>query len=141
MGEDFFCDYCTVSKMFKEHAHDFFIPENLHLILRGNLLSEMPETWVEDFKYDYEKRLINLLSPQLKNAYEKNDLKNALEIAKLILNIEPFNDEALKYELLAFKKLKGNGHAKKVFEHFTEEYKKSIGTEYPLSFEKLLTEA
>ena len=140
MSEDFFCDYCIVSKIFKEHIQDFFIPENSHLILRGNLLSEMPEPWLDDFKYEYEKRLINLLNPHLKNAYEKNDLKNALEIARLILNIEPFNDEALKYQLLAFKKLKGNGHAKKIFEHFTEEYKKSIGTEYPFSFEKLLTE-
>ena len=37
----------------------------MNLILRGNLLSEMQEAWLEDFKNDYEKRLINLLNPQL----------------------------------------------------------------------------
>ena len=61
-----------------------------------------------------------------------------LEISRLILNIEPFNDEAFKFEIAAIKKLKGASHAKKIFDQFTEEYKQSIGTEYPLSFEKLM---
>jgi two-component SAPR family response regulator len=136
--EDFFCDYCIVSKMFTER-NDSPVLENINLVLRGNLLKEMSDLWLENFKSDYEKRLIDLLNPQLKNLYVENELQRLLEISKLILSIDPFNDEALRSEIIALKKLKGIDYAKKFFDHFVEEYKHSIGTDYPFSFEKLIS--
>ena len=138
LSSDFFCDYCEVSKLFKEHADNSTLAQT-HLVLRGDLLKEMHESWIEDFKYDYEKRLINLLGFWLKKSFIKNELKQTLAISKFMLDIEPFNDEALKYELVTLKKLKGNDYAKKFFDQFAEEYKRSIGEEYPTSFEKLVS--
>ncbi len=138
LSDYFFCDYCEVSKLFNEHTNNLSFKES-HLVFRGNLLKDMHEPWLEDFKYDYEKRLISLLNPQLKKLYLQNDLKATLEISRFILSIEPFNDEALSYELITLKKLKGNDYAKKVFDQFSEEYKRSLGEDYPLSFEKLIS--
>ena len=140
LSEDFFCDYCIVSKMFKEQKNNLHTPENINLILRGNLMKDMHDTWLENFKSDYEKRLIDLLNPCLKNLYIQNELKQLLEISKLILSVDPFNDEAFKFEISAIKKLKGADHAKKIFDQFAEEYKHSIGTDYPFIFEKLSVE-
>lgn len=124
----------------KKKIDAVLLPENISLALRGNFLAQMHEPWLDEFKFNYEKQLIDALLPQLQPLYLENKLKLLLEISKLILSIEPFNDEGLKYELLALKKLKGNDYTKKIFDQFVEEYKRSIGTEYPISFEKLVSE-
>lgn len=138
--DDFFCDYFFVSILAKKspaHAGQGIL-EHFDLISRGKFLADMPEQWLDSFKNSYEEKLVDALQPELKKHYEAADLKLVTDISKCILDIDPFNDTALKYELKALRKLKGIDHSRKVYDQFTIEYKKSFGTEYPIAFDKII---
>ncbi len=140
ISEDFFCDYFFLSDFIKEvnSSNSGSVLDHFNLILRGSLLKDMPEPWLDDFKNSYEEQLIALIIPELKKQYDLRELKHALEISKLVLSIDPFNDDAIKYELKSYKRLKGIEHAHKVYDQFTEDYRRSLGVDYPLSFEKIV---
>ncbi|MFT4154970.1 hypothetical protein [Parafilimonas sp.] len=135
LEDNVFCDYADVLKSLNSNH---LSAENLAVVLRGGLLPEMQDVWLEKYKYRYEQRLINLLTTQVKQAYEANDLKQALEISRHILKIEPFNEEAIKYEIAALKKLKGARYARKVFDQYADEYKRSLGDDCPVRFDNIL---
>ncbi|MEP6685048.1 MAG: hypothetical protein ABJA35_17365 [Parafilimonas sp.] len=132
--ENIFCDYYTVFNILNANE---LSPENWQLILRGTLLHDLHDAWLENFRYDYEQRLINLSTKQIKKALTGNDLKQILEISRFILKIEPFNEEALEYEIAALKKLKGLDYARKKFDQYADEYKRSLGTSCPISFDNI----
>lgn len=134
LDETVFCDYAFVSKILD---HGEFTDASLPVILRGGLLHEMHDTWLETVKYEYEHRLINLLMREVKLSCDANNLKQALEISRYILKTEPFNEEALKYEIAVLKKLKGADYARKIFDLHAAEYRRSLGDDCPLKFEDI----
>lgn len=134
-GEEVFCDYAVVAEILDSGE---LTAANLPVILRGSLLHDMHDAWLETDKYEYEQRLINLLIHEAKLSYNENNLKQTLEISRYILKIEPFNEEALKYEIAALKKLKGSDYARKIFDQRTAEYRRSLGDDSPLKFEDII---
>jgi hypothetical protein len=74
----------------------------------------------------------------MKRIYETGDFKLALEIAKLILGIDSFHEEALKYQLKSCRRLKGIEYSRKAYDQFTQGYEKSLGVAYHVSFDKIL---
>ncbi|MDB5026262.1 MAG: hypothetical protein JWP78_4017 [Mucilaginibacter sp.] len=137
---DFFCDYFFISAIIKvnQARNDQAVLAHFDVISRGTLLGDMPDQWLDDYKNNYEEQLTGVLQPELKRHYDAGDLKLVLDLTKLILDIDPFNDTALKYQLKGLRKLKGIDYARKVYEQFTIEYKKSFGTEYHPGFEKII---
>jgi len=113
-------------------------PDRLRLIARGPLLGDMPESVLDDFKSHFEERLIGLLIPEMKRLYEAGDFKLAQDIAKLILTIDSFNEEALKYQLKSCRRLKGIEYSRKAYDQFTQGYEKSLGVAYHVSFDKIV---
>jgi tetratricopeptide (TPR) repeat protein len=75
--------------------------------------------------------------PETKKVYEGGDFRKAIEIARVVLNIDPFNDEAIKYKLKALRRIKGIEYAQKIYNDFIAEYEKSLGEHYPVPFEKI----
>ena len=131
LGEAFFCDFCVLS------AANPILP-HLRLIARGPLLRDMPESLVDDFKSAFEERLIGLLIPEMIKLYDARDYKTAQDIAKLILTIDSFNEEALKYQLKSCRRLKGIEYSRKAYDQFTQGYEKSLGVAYHVSFDKIV---
>jgi two-component SAPR family response regulator len=129
-GEAFFCDFCVLS------GADPI--SNLRLMARGPLLADVPEAVLDDFKSSFEDRLIGLLIPEMIKLYGAGDFKLAQDIAKLILTIDSFNEEALKYQLKSCRRLKGIEYSRKAYEQFTQGYEKSLGVAYHVSFDKIL---
>jgi len=140
IDEAFFCDYCLLTNVFKnaDSANSQNGGDYLPVMLRGPLLRDMPDSWLDDFKYHYEEQLSGMIMPGLKKQYELKDLKLVLEITRLILDMDPFNDEALKYQLKSFSRLKGIEYARKMYDLFILEYKRSLGVDYPISFDKIV---
>jgi len=140
ISEAFFCDYYFVTDALKKSAgeKEKIIFDHFELIHRGALLSDMPDTWLDDYKISYEEQLMGILLPQLQKQYAAENYKVVQEISKVILNIDPFNDNALKYQLKSYRRTKGIEYSKKIYEHYAAEYKRSLGIEYPLMFEKIL---
>jgi two-component SAPR family response regulator len=136
--EDFYCDYFVVREALKQtNVGEPSAFNYLDLVARGGLLQHIPEIWLDDFKQEYEEALMPVILPVIKKAYDAFDYKKALEIARIVLNIDPFNDIGIKFKLKALRRTKGIEHARKVYEEFSAEYEKSLGEEYPVPFEKI----
>ncbi|GGB30741.1 Kelch repeat-containing protein [Mucilaginibacter rubeus] len=136
--EDFYCDYFVVREALKQtNVGEPSAFNYLDLVARGGLLQHIPEIWLDDFKQEYEEALMPAILPVIKKAYDAFDYKKALEIARIVLNIDPFNDIGIKFKLKALRRTKGIEHARKVYAEFSAEYEKSLGEEYPVPFEKI----
>jgi len=142
-SKDMFCDYCQIINSIKQgtanNRSDASILNNLDILTRGGLLPNLQEPWADTFKHAYEEALMEAVNPEIKKIYEAGNYKKALEISKVILNIDPFNDLALKYQLKALRRIKGVEYARKVYDQFTAEYKKSLDVEYHVPFDKICT--
>lgn len=142
LDDNLFCDYFTVTASLEqingsEKPAEVAILQYFDLIARGGLLQYIPETWLDDIKLGYEETLMPVILPEVKKVYESGDFRKALDIARVVLNIDPFNDTALKYKLKALRRIKGIEYARKVYEEFATEYEKSLGISYQVPFEKI----
>lgn len=140
--DEFFCDYSAVNDAISSlNNHSAGDSKNildwLDLVARGCLLQHVPEQWLDDTKQAYEESLVPLLSPEVKRIYEEGDYRKTLEIARVILTIDPFNDTAIKYKLKSLRRTKGIEYAHKIYNDFAAEYEKSLGEPYGVPFEKI----
>ncbi|MBS1604755.1 MAG: hypothetical protein JST42_18960, partial [Bacteroidetes bacterium] len=136
LEEGFFCDYCLIAGLLRDDPAA--VLDHLNLVLRGPLLPDMPDDLLDDRRSAYEQQLMDVLLPLLKRQYESGDLRLSLEITKLILSLDIFNEEALKYQLKCFRKLKGIDYSRKVYERWVLDYERSLGTEYQTAFDSIL---
>ena len=135
ISEPLFCDYCIVwQQLHKGH----FAPALFRLVTRGSLLGDMSDPLVDEFKSDYEYRLIAALQPELKQAFENGDYRRSLDIAGTLLAMDPFNEEVLKYQLKSYRRLKGIEYSRRAYDQFTQDYQRSLGVVYPTSFDKIV---
>jgi two-component SAPR family response regulator len=142
LSNTFFCDYFIVTDTIKElnsaaKQPDENILTHFDLIARGGLLQHIPETWLDDIKQTYEETLMPWILPEVKKVYESGDFRKTIEITRVVLNIDPFNDEAIKFKLKAFRRIKGIEYAHKIYNDFIAEYEKSLGETYSIPFEKI----
>jgi two-component SAPR family response regulator len=142
LSENFFCDYFIVIDEIKEinkanKQADLAVLNNFDLIARGGLLKYTQLTWLDEFKLAYEEALMPVILPQVRKVYESSDFKKALEITRIVLSIDPFNAEAIKYKLKALRRIKGIEYARAVYDEFIIEYKRSLDVDYPISFDKI----
>lgn len=135
LNPPFFCDYCEVVDLIR---HGGSIWEHYPLIARGPLLEDLPEAFLEEHKSVFEDQVLLLLLPELKRLYEAREYKAALEMAKLILGMDAFNEEALKYQLRSFRRLRGLEYSRKAYDQFTQDYQRSLGVAYHISFDKIV---
>lgn len=140
LGEAFFCDFCVLADFMGRSGPlaGGWTPDRLRLMARGPLLPHMPEALVDDFKSAFEERLTGLLIPEMIRLYDARDFKLAQDISRLILTIDSFNEEALKYQLKSCRRLKGIEYSRKAYDQFTQVYEKSLGVAYHVSFDKIV---
>jgi DNA-binding SARP family transcriptional activator len=130
---NFFCDYCLLAASAPAAIMDHF-----HLITRGPLLPDMPESLIDESRSAFETRLIDLLLPQLQKHYDAHQFKLTLEIAKSIIERDAFNEEALTYQLRSFRRLRGIDYSRKAYDQFTQDYERSLGIAYHTSFDEIV---
>jgi two-component SAPR family response regulator len=135
ISDPLFCDYWTVwQQLQKGHL----APALFKLVTRGPLLEDMADPLVDEFKTDYESRLIAALQPELKQAFENSDYRRSLDIATTLLAMDPFNEEVVKYQLKSYRRLKGIDYSRRAYDQFTQDYQRSLGIVYPTSFDKIV---
>jgi len=138
VSDDFFCDYFVVQdSLNSRQGADALEVSHFDLIARGGLLPAMPDVWLDDFKEEYEEALMPALQPVIKSSYDEGQFKKTLEISRLILNIDPFSDAGIKYKLKAIRRTRGIEHARRTYDDFVTEYKRSLGIDYPIPFDKI----
>ena len=138
MEDTFYCDYGVVLDCMAGGEGVGDLLDHFLLVSRGTFLRDMPEALLDHHRTSYEDRLTRVLLVELEKLYETRNLKMALEVAKLILCMDAFNEEALKYQLKSGRRLKGIEYSRKAYDQFTEDYKRSLGIAYHVSFDKIV---
>ena len=141
ISDPLFCDYWIVwqqllvsQQMHKGHL----APALFRLVTRGPLLEDTIDPLVDEFKSDYEYRLITALQPELKQAFENGEYRRSLDIAATLLAMDPFNEEVIKYQLKSYRRLKGIDYSRRAYDQFTQDYQRNLGVVYPTSFDKIV---
>jgi hypothetical protein len=135
IAEPLFCDYWQVYTRLQSGHLD---PGQFKLVARGPLLEDFADPLLDEFKSDYEYRLIAAAQPELKQAFEAGDYRRSLDIARTLLAMDPFNEDVLKYQLKAYRKLKGIEYSRRAYDQFTQDYERSLGVAYHVSFDKIV---
>jgi len=133
ISEPLFCDYWQVRQQLQNNPAALF-----PLITRGPLLEDLADPLLDEFKSDYESKLIAALAPELKAAYERADYRRSLEIARILLSMDPFNEDVLRYQLRSFRRLKGIDYSRRAYDQFAQDYQRSLGVAYHISFDKIV---
>jgi two-component SAPR family response regulator len=138
INEQVYCDYFWVGDFLKQdNTGSTILAEYLPAMLRGSLLPAMPAPWLDEFKTFFEQSILERLLPEVERAFSEDNLKLTVDLARVILKVDPFNDQALRFQLNAIRRLKGKDAASKYFQQFRVEYETSLGIQYPLSFEEV----
>ncbi|WP_186458783.1 bacterial transcriptional activator domain-containing protein [Mucilaginibacter achroorhodeus] len=142
LSNGFRCDYFTlVGELDRlqrgEISAEQLVEEQFGLFARGSLLRDVPENWLDDFKQKFEEQLLSVVIPEVKRIYETGHYKQALELARIALNMDPFNDVAIKYKLKAVRRIKGVEQARKTYDDFAADYERSLGGLYAIPFDKI----
>jgi two-component SAPR family response regulator len=140
MGQEFFCDYMFVMDILDEPGavKENMLLQNMEIISRGSLLADVTDTWLDEIKLNFEEGLMEQLVPAIETGYAAGNYKTVLELCRIVLHIDPFNDVTLKYQLKSYRRIKGIDYCKKIYDHYTTEYKKSYGVDYEVTLDKLL---
>ncbi|HEY4338127.1 MAG TPA: hypothetical protein VGM89_19605 [Puia sp.] len=133
--EPLFCDYWQVRQQLPNSRPD---PATFQLVTRGPLLEDLSDPLLDEFKSDYECRLIAALTPHLKQSYDAGDYRHSLEIARILLSMDPFNEDVLKYQLRSYRRLKGIDYSRRAYDQFALDYERSLGVAYHTSFDKIV---
>jgi DNA-binding SARP family transcriptional activator len=131
------CDYIEAQRLFTEQPRSQETLEKLvELLLRGVMLPNVEEDWVDSFKNDFSNMTIDFLTGLLRNS----DLSDAflLRIADTLFQHDFINEEALKVKCSILYKQGKKGLAKTVYDAFCKDYQSSLGTSFPTSMLNLI---
>ncbi len=136
---DTICDYMEAKRLFIEKSGNQDTLERLvELLLRGVMLPNVEEDWVDPFKNDFSNKTIDFLTGLLRSS----DLSDAflLRIADTLFQHDFINEEALKVKCSILYKQGKKGLAKTVYDAYCKDYQSSLGTSFPVSMLDLIEE-
>ncbi len=135
--DDTICDYMEAKRLFAEQAGNEDTLERLvELLLRGAVLPNVEDDWVDTFKSDFSNKTIDFLSGLLK----RSDISDSfmIRIADTLFLHDFINEDALKAKCSILYKQGKKGLAKTVYDAFCKNYQSSLGTSFPVSMLDLI---
>ena len=128
-----FCDYLALMQEVKSPTGKWIT----QLYTRGNLVSDYEDPSLDSFRQAYEEEVLPVILHQLRKLYQLNDFKTAYKLTGAILDMDPFNEIAIQYQLAVLRRWKGGDAARKKYDFFAANYEKSLGISYGIPFEKI----
>lgn len=135
--DDTICDYIEAQSLFTEqNGNQDTLEKLVELLLRGVMLPNVEEDWVDSFKNDFSNRTIDFLTGLLRNS----DLSDTflLRIADTLFQHDFINEDALRVKCSILYKQGKKGLAKTVYDAFCKDYQSSLGTSFPTSMLDLI---
>ncbi|MDP4209236.1 MAG: DNA-binding transcriptional activator [Bacteroidota bacterium] len=132
-----YCDYERCLHIISSNLTEKNKEELLQILYRGKFLQSYDLSLFDQFKGTLEQELEPLLVTEMKKGYNNNDYPSTLSFAEAMLIIDPINDEALAYQVKSLQKMKQNYEAQRHYLDFVNHYKKTMGVDYPHSFNDL----
>lgn len=135
-NQDFYCDY---TRCFQILSTDLKEDKNelLEILRRGKILSFSEHPIFDSLKSIVERTLEPALSFEMDKNFLAQDYQTTIKFAEAMFSIDPLNDNALAYQIKALLGLKLTDEAHMKYQAFVLEYRKTMGDEYPYSFQDL----
>lgn len=134
-GDDFFCDYIAVKKILESERPDRNALVNL--ASRGKFLSYETDPVLDGMKEEMESRIEPAVIDEMTLRFKKKQYKGVIKCADIIFGIDPLNDAALAYMILAMRKLDMDSEARIKYREFVTRYRKDYDENYPRKYEDL----
>lgn len=135
--DDSVCDYLEASRLFSQNGLGSEEQERLvDLLLRGVMLPNMEEDWLDPFKNDFSNMTIDFLIGLLKQSGIPDDFM--LRIADTLFQHDFISEEALRVKCRILYRQGKKGLAKTVYDTFCKDYYTSLGTEFRQSLKDLV---
>lgn len=136
-GDGVICDYLEVQRLLKEESSEENIDHMLELLLRGMMLPNMEQDWVDEFKSDFSNTTIDFLSRQLSREDLSKDV--LISACDTIFQHDFLNEDALCAKCRTLYKQGKAGLAKSAYDSFCKDYKESIGIDFATPFKKIIS--
>lgn len=108
----------------------------LPILLRGHLLPNMEDEWVDAFRSEYSSRILASLNMILDRKNLPDNIM--LKVADSIILHDRLNERAIRTRCRICHSSGNLGSAKEAYDTFCKEYKATIGEEYGLTFKQLI---
>lgn len=135
--DQFYCDYIRCIQIISGKLDDNK-NELVNILNRGKFLKFSDHSLFDYIKTAIERNLEPILLNEIEKSYRSETHQTTIDLAEAIFNIDPLNDNALAYEIKTLVKLKLEDEARLKYQAFTFEYRKSMGSDYPYSFQDLV---
>lgn len=131
----FHCDYLDVLKA--DFNDKISVERALNAIGGGKFLSIITDPVFDSFKEKVESKAEAILTYEISKRFENKEYKAVVEIANMLVNIDPLDETALKLSIQALKRLKDNEEALVRYSQYTAEYKRLYDSEYSVPYNKI----
>jgi two-component SAPR family response regulator len=136
------CDYIEalkgLSMLRKEPLQVENINSLLELLVRGVLLPNMENEWIDDFKRNFSDMVIDVLTGLSQNEGHRLSDKQKLRIADILFSHDYLSEEALFLKCSVLLHAGKKGSAKNVYDNFCKEHVNFLKTPYKYSFSDVL---
>lgn len=129
------CDYYTMEENLSQKKRDNDLI--LGIMARGKFLQYIDDPIFDSMKEEVEAAAIPFLQTQLNEKKQAEAYADTIEIADILLQIDPLDENALKYQVQALRHIKRKEDALLRYATFTAEYRKINDSEYPISFDQI----
>ncbi len=138
--DDAYCDYAqSLAHLKVLHKNTDICELNvvslLQIISAGELLPDIQEDWMDNFKSEYSNLVIDVLLSIKDNKGLTENAKLLIQIADTVLILDTLNEDAIKLKCKSLIKLGRIKIAMDVFNSFCKEYKLVLNEPFDCSFD------
>lgn len=135
LKEPSYCD--EIALMRQVQAANPNMDEILSILSRGKFLKHVSDPVFDSFKSRIENGISPILQGEIARRYKTGAWLEVIEIADMILYLDPLDEMALRYSVSALMHIKRKEDALLRYAAYTAEYRKVNDTDYLVAFEKL----
>ncbi len=145
LGQDVYCDFAEIMEeinLLKQSDQiDKSIVDNIiSKAIKGKLIPNISNEWTDKYKSYYTSIIIENMMILAAHTNIKNDLKQLVNIAEVILIHDNIDEEAIHLKCNSLYKLGQKGLSKQCFEKYTADYKTLLNEEPNLKYEHLISD-
>lgn len=135
LGKECKCDYYSLEESLSQKDRDN--DQILGIMSRGKFLQYIDDPIFDSMKEEVESCSIPFLQTQIEEKKRAGAWADIIEIADMLLMIDPLDETAIKYQIQSLKHIKRKEDALLRYAAFTAEYRKIHDTDYPVSFNQM----
>lgn len=141
-GDVLLCDYIRYTRYLDAVDAETVTAGDLQELVRiaccGTLLPDMRSEWCDRFKASYTDKVILLLGRIRDDKKLNLSPEIRIQLADAILLFDSLDEDSIRVKCQALIQLKRHGIAEKVFNIFSQEYKRLMGEDFRYSFDRFI---